>query len=41
MANYRRLFVPGATYFFTQVTYQRIPWLCTDISRQILREAIN
>lgn len=41
MTNYRRLFIPGATYFFTQVTYQRIPWLCTDIARQTLREAIN
>ncbi|WP_434222126.1 REP-associated tyrosine transposase [Limnospira platensis CENA597] len=37
MSNYRRLFVPGATYFFTQVTYKRNPWLCTEIGREGLR----
>ena len=25
MPNYRRLYVPGGTYFFTIVTYQRQP----------------
>lgn len=40
MTDYRRLFIPGSTYFFTQVTYQRNPWLCTEISRKTLREAI-
>ena len=41
MPNYRRLIIPGATYFFTIVTYQRRPWLCTEIARQTLRESIN
>ncbi len=41
MTEYRRLLVPGASYFFTQVTYQRIPWLCTEVARNTLREAIN
>ncbi len=41
MPNYRRLIVPGGTYFFTVITYQRIPWLCSEIARQTLREAIN
>jgi putative transposase len=41
MSNYRRLTVAGGTYFFTQITYQRRPWLCHDIARTTLREAIN
>ncbi|MDD1415381.1 transposase [Dolichospermum sp. ST_con] len=41
MPNYRRPNISGATYFLTQVTYQREPWLCRDISRQALREAIQ
>ena len=28
------------TYFITQVTYQRVPWLCRDVGRQALRDAI-
>ena len=40
MPNYRRLYQAGGTYFFTHVTYQRHPWLCTDLGRQALREAI-
>jgi putative transposase len=40
MPNYRRAKIPGATYFLTQVTYQRRPWLCDDIARQALRSAI-
>ncbi|HEY9876161.1 MAG TPA: hypothetical protein V6D12_22210 [Candidatus Obscuribacterales bacterium] len=40
MPNYRRLTIAGGTYFFTQVTYQRQPWLCTDIARVTLRDAI-
>ena len=40
MPNYRRLYRPGGSYFFTHVTYQRYPWLCTDIGRHVLREAI-
>ena len=41
MSNYRRPSVTGGTYFITQVTYQRIPWLCSDIWRKALREAIE
>lgn len=40
MPNYRRLKVAGSTYFFTQVTHQRQPWLCSEIARATLREAI-
>jgi hypothetical protein len=38
--NYRRLQLPGRSYFFTHITYQRYPWLCTDLGRQALRDAI-
>ena len=41
MPQYRRLFVPGGTFFFTQVTYQRANWLCQDIARETLRKAIQ
>ncbi|MGK7888734.1 MAG: transposase [Leptolyngbyaceae cyanobacterium] len=40
MPNYRRPYIPGGTYFITQVTYQRVPWLCRDVGRQALREAL-
>ncbi len=40
MPNYRRVYRPGGSYFFTHVTCQRYPWLCTDIGRHALREAI-
>ena len=40
MPNYRRPRISGGTYFITQVTHQRHPWLCTDTGRQALREAI-
>ncbi|WP_424102132.1 REP-associated tyrosine transposase [Moorena producens] len=40
MPKYRRPHVPGGTYFITQVTYQRVPWLCSDIGKKALREAI-
>jgi putative transposase len=39
MSNYRRPAIAGG-YFITQVTYQRIPWLCSDLGRKALREAI-
>ena len=41
MSNYRRYKVNGGTYFITQVTYKREPWLCTEIGRRGLREAIT
>lgn len=41
MPNYRRLTVTGGTYFITQVTFQREGWLCSDMGRRALREAIT
>lgn len=41
MSNYRRLFVPGGTYFFTVVTYDRQPILTSDLARPILRKAFQ
>ena len=41
MPNYRRPHIPGGTYFITQVTYERDPWLCSNIGRKALREAIS
>ena len=41
MPNYRRPYITGATYFITQVTYKRYPWLCTDIGRYALRHAFT
>jgi putative transposase len=41
MSNYRRLYTNGATYFITQVTYQRQPWLCSEVGRIALREALQ
>lgn len=40
MPNYRRAKLPGGTYFLTQVTYHRQPWLISDIARQALRHAL-
>jgi len=40
MPNYRRVKILGGTYFITQVTHQRETWLCTEIGRKALREAI-
>ena len=39
MPTYRRAFVKGATYFFTVVTYGRLPILTTFESRPILHDA--
>ena len=39
MPDYRRLFVPGGTYFFTVVTYQRRRILAGTMARDALREA--
>ena len=41
MSDYRRYFVPGGTYFFTLVTYDRQKILTTDIGRTLLRNAIE
>ena len=40
MSNYRRMFVPGGTYFFTCNTHKRKPILTPDLGRRCLREAI-
>jgi putative transposase len=34
MPEYRRLFIPGATYFFTLATHERRPWMCTAPARE-------
>ncbi len=41
MPNYRRPNISGGTYFITQVTYQRETWLCSEVARKALREAIE
>ncbi len=40
MSDFRRWFLPGATYFITVVSYDRRPILTSDPARKILREAI-
>jgi putative transposase len=40
MSWYRRVYVPGGTYFFTAVTEDRASILCTDLARPILHDAI-
>ncbi len=41
MPNYRRVRLPGATYFFTLVTHKRRHLLIDDIARGCLRAAIS
>ena len=41
MRTYLRWRVPGGTYFFTLVTYQRRKILTTELGRRCLREAIE
>jgi putative transposase len=41
MSDYRRNHVPGGTYFFTVVTYQRRNFLTDDLARACLHEAIH
>ena len=41
MPNYRRYYVPGGTYFFTCVTFERRPLLTTSLARECLRKAIG
>jgi putative transposase len=40
MPNYRRFMLPGATVFFTVVTYRRRPFLVEPLARRCLREAL-
>jgi putative transposase len=39
MPEYRRSFIPGGTFFFTVVTYNRSPILIQSDARRILRQA--
>jgi putative transposase len=41
MPDFRRNFVTGGTYFFTVITEDRRPILCTDTARDCLRTAIQ
>jgi putative transposase len=41
MPEYKRVFVPGGTYFFTLVTYQRRPLFASDIARDCLKRSIR
>jgi putative transposase len=41
MPDYRRWYVPGGTYFFTAVTYNRRPILCSALARNGLHKAID
>jgi putative transposase len=41
MPDYRRLYHPGGTYFFTLVTFDRNAILITDLARNCLRAAIQ
>lgn len=41
MTNYRRAYVPGGSFFFTAVTYQRRKILTERIARICLRNAIQ
>lgn len=40
MSTYRRANITGGTYFFTVVTYRRQSFLCDELVRTALREAI-
>ena len=39
--NYRRIFVPGGTFFFTVVTYNRTPTLIQPESINLFHDAVN
>jgi len=41
MANYRRRYAAGGTYFFTLVTHERRPLFLNPVARRILRESIQ
>ena len=41
MSNYRRVYVHGGCYFFTLVTWKRIPFFSIPNSVEILREAFR
>jgi putative transposase len=41
MSNYRRLYIEGATYFFTLVTHERKPILCEEASITRLKQSFE
>jgi len=41
MSRYRRLFVPGGTYFFTLVTWHRRPLMASEERIELLRAAFR
>ena len=41
MPTYRRIYVPGGTYFFTVVSHLRRPILTTELGRNCLRTALE
>lgn len=41
MSNYRRLYIPGGTYFFTLVTYRRQPIFAEDGRVELLRQSFR
>lgn len=41
MPNYHRTWIPGGTYFFTLVTYQRRPIFQQGDPRQLLQQAFR
>jgi putative transposase len=41
MPQYRRLYIPGGTYFFTVVSYRRRPILTHPVLRRALRDSIQ
>ena len=41
LTNYRRNYLPGGTFCFTLVTYDRRPILTTELGRMCLRRAIS
>ena len=41
MPNYRRVLIPGVTYFFTVVTYKRRKILVIPEGRHMLRDVVD
>ncbi len=41
MSEYRRIYVPGSTYFFTVVTHRRRPLFTQDAARRFLRNSFR
>ncbi len=41
MSDFRRLYVPGGTFFFTVVTYARRPILVDQPGRRLFRESVE